>query len=385
MTADVPLREPVATASGAAASARAESLVRVAVDVSSASLGGGVTYLYNLLPLLDDARGVHVSAVLCRDQHSAFLRDTFHDASVHVAQSRLSELRPNWRRAARSVDVVFVPTEMVLWPYSVPTVTMFRNVKLCKRFVQGLGARERVRSFLRRLVARFAVARATTVIAVSQFAADVAAECLGTLHGQTSVVYHGVNPTRLSQTRSGSFTVLWVSTINRHKRLDILLEACRHVGCDLRIVVAGDGVASTYGQSIAALGRSLGENIDLEMLGPVEPSTLQKLYGSTSCLVWTSSVEAFGLPLVEAASSGLPVIAPDDGPACELLGDYGTYYAADDPVSLAAAIERQVRRPRNSEPGQLPRTYDWRVTAACTAALLRSAAGHRGEQRDARI
>ena len=47
------------------------------------------------------------------------------------------------------------------------------------------------------------------------------------------------------------------------------------------------------------------------MLGELDHSEVQDLYNKSSVLVYPSLVESLGLPLLEAAASGLPIIASD--------------------------------------------------------------------------
>jgi glycosyltransferase involved in cell wall biosynthesis len=65
---------------------------------------------------------------------------------------------------------------------------------------------------------------------------------------------------------------------------------------------------------------------------------LEKIYASSSCLIAASEGEGFGLPLVEAARHGLPIIARDLPVFREVAGERAFYFAADKPV-LARAIK----------------------------------------------
>jgi glycosyltransferase involved in cell wall biosynthesis len=68
-------------------------------------------------------------------------------------------------------------------------------------------------------------------------------------------------------------------------------------------------------------------------------NTLKEIYAGCDAWLFTSRVEGFGLPLLEAMACRTPVIATPAGAAPELLRQGGgTIVPAEDPESIAAAI-----------------------------------------------
>lgn len=80
------------------------------------------------------------------------------------------------------------------------------------------------------------------------------------------------------------------------------------------------------------------ENISLN--GPVPYEEMLKMYQSMHCLVYPSYIESFGLPLLEAAYFGMPIIASDLPYAHDVVGKYeGTKFINHkDPKLWANAI-----------------------------------------------
>jgi glycosyltransferase involved in cell wall biosynthesis len=66
---------------------------------------------------------------------------------------------------------------------------------------------------------------------------------------------------------------------------------------------------------------------------------LERVYEASTVLLSASLGEGFGLPLVEAAHRGLPLIARDLPVFREVAGDRAYYFSGDDPGDLARAIE----------------------------------------------
>ena len=66
---------------------------------------------------------------------------------------------------------------------------------------------------------------------------------------------------------------------------------------------------------------------------------LVKVYGKVVGLLAASEGEGFGLPLIEAAQHGLPILARDLPVFREVAGEHATYFDAPDAQALATAIQ----------------------------------------------
>ena len=66
---------------------------------------------------------------------------------------------------------------------------------------------------------------------------------------------------------------------------------------------------------------------------------LEKIYAASSCLIAASEGEGFGLPLIEAARKGLPIIARDIPIFREVAGQHAYYFAGTDSTCLADAVK----------------------------------------------
>jgi glycosyltransferase involved in cell wall biosynthesis len=66
---------------------------------------------------------------------------------------------------------------------------------------------------------------------------------------------------------------------------------------------------------------------------------LAEIYATTSCLLFPSQAEGFGLPLIEAAQHGLPILARDIPVFREVAGDHACYFEGSSAEALAERIE----------------------------------------------
>ena len=69
---------------------------------------------------------------------------------------------------------------------------------------------------------------------------------------------------------------------------------------------------------------------------------LEKLYDACTCLIAASFGEGFGLPLIEAAQRGLPIIARDIPIFREVSGEYAFYFEAQQAEYFSIAIKKWI-------------------------------------------
>ena len=147
--------------------------------------------------------------------------------------------------------------------------------------------------------------------------------------------------------------LLYAGGISPHKNVEGLVAAyASAVGerPDLPpLVVVGDLESEAYASS----ARSVRERIALHDLrdrvllpGFVSDEALGALYSSASVVVLPSLAEGFGLPAVEAAACGAPVILSDLPSHRESLGAAGWFVPPGDTDALARALLRLLDDPK---------------------------------------
>ncbi len=123
--------------------------------------------------------------------------------------------------------------------------------------------------------------------------------------------------------------------------------------------------------------RELGVADGVRLTGFVSPAGLAETYRSADLLVHPSRYEGFGLQLVEAMRSGLPVLCTDGGAQPEVAGDAAVVVPAGDVSAMASAIVELLRSPSRLQDLQqrgLRRSllFDWNTAARKVADVYRA-------------
>jgi glycosyltransferase involved in cell wall biosynthesis len=126
---------------------------------------------------------------------------------------------------------------------------------------------------------------------------------------------------------------VYLGGFSPHKNLEALVAAfARLAACadfsDVRLVMVGDTSGDafhTYFGTIAAQVKALGLEDRVVFTGYLDDEDVVVLLNLAAVLVLPSLMEGFGLPAVEAAACGCPVIATNASPLPALLGGGGIY------------------------------------------------------------
>lgn len=146
---------------------------------------------------------------------------------------------------------------------------------------------------------------------------------------------------------------IYVGGFNPHKHVDVIVRAHARAVRDL----AGNGPApmlllvGTIDQDVfhgsqAQIRTAIAEcgtGSLVKWTGFVPDDDLRHLHAGALALVLPSACEGFGLPAVEAAACGAPVIATTESPLPELLKDGGIFIPPGDQAALTDAMVALLR------------------------------------------
>lgn len=131
--------------------------------------------------------------------------------------------------------------------------------------------------------------------------------------------------------------VLFVGTIEERKNALLAAQALPYLSDDIHLVLVGRQTA--YAKTITSFARQNGLANRIHMLSGVPTSDLYAIYQQAECFVYPSRYEGFGIPVIEAIQSRLPVIACTGSCLEEAGGPDNVYVDPDEPQEMAMAIK----------------------------------------------
>ena len=90
------------------------------------------------------------------------------------------------------------------------------------------------------------------------------------------------------------------------------------------------------------------KNVNLYWFNGISDAYLEKIYAASTCLIAASHGEGFGLPLIEAAQHGIPILARDIPVFREVAGKNATYFKAEKAEEMSEAIISWLKEYHNS-------------------------------------
>lgn len=130
--------------------------------------------------------------------------------------------------------------------------------------------------------------------------------------------------------------VLNVGTVEARKNILLGIQAMAKLPSELYLVIVGR--QTKYQKQLDTAIRKLGLTDRVHFLQGVPNDLLPAIYSQAEAFIYPSRYEGFGVPIIEAIQSGLPVVAATGSCLEEAGGPDCLYIGPDDADGAAAAL-----------------------------------------------
>lgn len=137
--------------------------------------------------------------------------------------------------------------------------------------------------------------------------------------------------------------LLYVGSIESRKNLLLIVKALAQASCDLPLVAIGKH--TPYTDTVIQYARENGLSDRLILLHNVSFHYLPAIYQMASLFIYPSFFEGFGIPILEALNSKVPVIGATGSCLEEAGGKHSVYVNPENEQELADAIDRIISNP----------------------------------------
>lgn len=344
------------------------------VNALAASAGGGLTYVRNVIPRLA-ASPAKITVVLpsgLRKEFGHSADSKFIELNLSAARRFLYEQSTLPQLISHSgADVLLSTGNFATRRSPVPQVLLSRNsIYTSHDYFHDLRRRHEfgmlADTYLRSLLVKKSIQWADVTVAPSEsFAAELrrwtAAEVISIHHGFDRQEFTRSTrplPDEVSaklKSTEGTLRLLFVSHYNYYRNFETLIRALPILrdtlpNREVRLLLtskltAGENPGPYQPDSVLRLIKALNVSEMVVQLGTIAYEELHQIYRCADLYVTPAYTETFAHPLVEAMSSGVPVIASDIPVHREVCGDAAVYFDRFSPAALAGCISKIVGSP----------------------------------------
>lgn len=359
--------------------------IRLAYDATSYGEGGALT---SLIGLLEAWRDIDAPLEICVHAARAETIEVVTGRFPEVELSPFVEARSSavhftrqWlalgRRIERGQPDVLLSTQWLLGRCSIPQVVHHRNqLRFQHRSVWTHGMRGQPDESFRDLLARRSLWRAPANVFVSHFMRARAEELVPPSAPRNHVIYHGLRDIERTRLRSlqrrpaeSLSHLVAIQGTYAHKDNETLLRVLRELKAispeiPWRLSIAGTG----DWRPMVEKARAHGLEGQVSFLGYRSQEELDHVFKDALCMVCTSRLESFCLPLLESMARGCPVVTSNAAAIPEIAGEAALFVEPGDVMGFAEAIV-QLRRDASLRNQLIDRGlrriehFSWRTTA----------------------
>ncbi len=251
-----------------------------------------------------------------------------------------------------------------------------------------------------RMKVGLALQQAELILTVSDYSARSIAEFLGVpperirVAGEApAAAYRPGEPAGIERVArdvglpSGARWFMYVGGFNPHKRVTSLVKAHARVVREERdaapwLVLVGDAEGDRFHKDVEGIRAEIdrqGTGDRVLWTGFLPDEELRYLHSGALALVLPSEAEGFGLPAVEAAACGTPVVATTQSPLPKLLEGGGIFVAPGDQDTLEGALrllskDTELREKMGRRALEAARALTWDAGADAALNAIREAA-----------
>lgn len=196
----------------------------------------------------------------------------------------------------------------------------------------------------------YSIENSSGVIFLSDYSQKVICEAAPGVKNST-VIAHGLDPALLiHEKRSYEFgkqiKILYVSPVFDYKHHMEVVEAVKILrnrsGLDIRLDLVGGGEQAATMRLKQFVHDEHADGF-VNLTGNIEYDKLLEYYKPADIFVFASSSETFGITILEAMGTRLPIACSNRTGLEDILRDAGVYFDPQNPQDIADAVEKLIR------------------------------------------
>jgi glycosyltransferase involved in cell wall biosynthesis len=369
--------------------------MNIAINAMPSSGYGGVTYLLNMLPALDERDDGHAWFVYGRPATLEKVRFPARNVKFREVPTRggiagrlLSEqLRlPALMRSDR-IDLVYTANNTDLFFAPRPRVIAIRYTEpfVYRDFFNSRAKQLRCQAL--KLLTRISLRTSDHVVCVSDYARRIAMGDSASRLSKATVIHHGLgelfSPSLSRPDWAPKEYLFTAAKMIGYSNLLILMEAygkCRDRGLEQPLFIAGGPHDAGYERALRRRIEQLNLADHVVFLGYLDQGSMAAGMANARIFIFSSLLEACPNTLLEALGCGAAIVASETEPNREVAGEAVAWCDGRDAGGMANAILRVARDDAyrgtlKAKAWEQAAQYPWEKTAESLVRVLEQTYG----------
>lgn len=333
--------------------------MKLAIDASNIRTGGGLTHLLQLLKYAQPQKYGFQKVIVWANQNtlnhipdSDWLVKRNHPLlnKSNVFSFLFQFFLLSWKLKKDKVDLLFVPGGSFIGSFK-QIVSMSQNMLPFEAVESGRfqSKKAKLKFFLLKKLQTNTFQKSRGVIFLTNYAAEIIKSQIR-INAKTRIISHGTDDTFFSVPKEqfslmkysfeNPFKLLYVSIVTDYKHQWNISEAVlklRKEGYPIELILIGPSTTNAMEKLNKVI--KLDQYNCIKYLGKVDYNEINIVYKNSNGFIFGSTCENQPIILIEAMSSGLPILSSKYGPMPEVLEDAGIYFDPLDVNSIYHSIK----------------------------------------------
>ena len=369
--------------------------MKIAIDASSITIGGGVTHLTEIFNHLDYKENKFDKIILWGNSRVLKkIKDNKKLEKINIDKFSNSLIkRLYW-------NIFLLPVELkkknckilfslggLVFRKKIKTITMCRNMhpfELKLSNMYGISIYS-LRLIILNLLMKISFRRSDAIIFLTKYAKRKINKICKLNKKDQIIIPHGMNEIFRYKSQNSNkvynknkINLIYVSTIEPYKNHINLISAIRSLKTNNFIInlnLIGKIHPKLSKKFLKTLKMKNPKNISINYLGHIEHKEIHKYYHNSDIGVFASNCENMPNILVEMMSSKLPIACSRIGPMKEILKDGGIYFNPYNIKSICSSItklvlNKKIRNNLSLKASSYSRKFSWEICSKDTFEYL---------------
>ncbi len=366
--------------------------MRIGIDASNIKSDGGVVHLLELLNNLD-TKYHNIEKIVIWGNFSVLKKIKNNNKFHKIYTDRINKnliSRIFWQ-------LIFLPNNLVkqncniffvlggfFFRKKIKTVSIFQNIlPFIEEDIKKYGLIDKCKLFIQKKAYIHTFKESDGIIFLSKFSKKILTKNLNLKNIITTIIPHGVSSIfkfKKKNITNKKIRLLYVSKLDIYKNQMAIIFALFYLKKDFNIKLSLIGSYDKKNKKILDEKiKELNLEKDIKIYGKVNYYKLPSIYHKHDIKIYASKSETFGLTMLEAIKSGLPVLAVKNEISQEILLN-AAFYCKNSSIDIANKLKLILKDKKNLNKKimigkKIADKYDWKTTSKNTFKFLKKING----------